>query len=100
MAHLGPEAILNLPLPPNDSGADTVRGYLIALLAGVWTEGEGFSGKRPFGNSSWEGDLYIALVRAGAIEGELDSDGYLEVCSYEEEQKGHDMILGAIRALR
>lgn len=100
MAHLGPEAILNLPLPPNDSGADTVRGYLIALLAAVWAEGEGFSGKRPFGTSSWEGDLFIALVRAGVIEGELDADGYLDSLARDEEAKGQEIILRAIRALR
>src|SRR5689334_2072025 len=92
-----PGAILDLPLPPNDSGADTVRGYLIALLAAVWTEGEGFSGKRPFGNSGWEDDLYAALVRAGMIEGELDPDGYLELSSPDQERRGHAMIMNAIR---
>lgn len=95
-----PGAVLNLPLPPNDSGADTVRGYLIALLLAVWTEGEGFSGKCPFGNSGWEADILVALVRAGVIEGTLDSDGYLEVLSRDEERKGQEMIMHAIRALR
>ncbi len=32
-------------------------------------EGEGFSGKRPFGNSCWESDLYWPLAKADVIEG-------------------------------
>lgn len=100
MAHLGPEAVLNLSLPPNDSGADTVRGYLIALLSAVWTEGEEFNGKKPFGSSGSEDALFAALARAGMIEGELDPDGYLEVSSPGEDRKGQEIILNAIRALR
>lgn len=53
--------ILRLPMQPNDSGAITIGGYLQALLARLWTDGEGFSGKRPFGNSGWEDDLLEAL---------------------------------------
>lgn len=74
-----PAELLALPLPPNDSGATTVRGYLAKLLEQVWTEEEGFSGKRPFGNSSWQYDIYLAMARAGMIEGAgLDSDGYFD----------------------
>ena len=58
-------------------GVTTIRAYLVELLRVLWTEGEGFSGKRPFGNSGWEFDLYAALVAGGAITGELDEDGYL-----------------------
>jgi len=100
MTHLGPGEILDLPLPPNESGAGTVRGYLIALLAALWAEGEGFSGKRPFGSSGWEDDLYTALAQAGVIEGETDREGHLEVSSPEQERKGREIILQAIRALR
>jgi len=56
------QSILNCPLEENDSGADTVKGYLKALLSTLWDEGEGFSGKRPFGNSGWEYDLTDALI--------------------------------------
>lgn len=56
------QAVLNCPLEENDSGADTVKGYLKALLFTLWDEGEGFSGKRPFGNSGWECDLTDALI--------------------------------------
>lgn len=92
-----PKDVLALPLDPsNDSGADTVRGYLMALLAAVWVEGEGFSGKRPFGNSGWDYDLYRPLVKAGFITGQLDEDGCLEDCDSEA---GERVITAAIRSL-
>lgn len=70
--------IFALPMGPNAPGARTVRGFLIALLARLWAEGEGFSGKRPFGDSSWRHDLYIPLIKAGAVDGVLDSDGFIK----------------------
>lgn len=48
-------------------GPVTIREYLIALLATLWVEKDGFSGKRPFGNSGWHWDLYDALGRAGIV---------------------------------
>lgn len=70
--------ILAIPMQRNDAGAATVGEYLVKLSAEVWREGECFSGKRPFGNSSWELEVYEALARAGAIVGRIDTDGYLE----------------------
>lgn len=70
--------ILDIPMQPNDSGAETIKGYLKALLTELWSEGEGFSGKRPFGNSGWEYDLYKALITAKVVKGKLDEDGYLD----------------------
>jgi len=64
--------ILDLPLPPNDADATTVRGYLIALLAEVWREEQSFSGKHPFGNSGWQHDIYVPMIRAGLVAGSLD----------------------------
>lgn len=55
------EDVLALPMPDNDAGAATVREYLQALLLVLWMEEEGFSGKRPFGNSGWQGELENAL---------------------------------------
>lgn len=46
----------------------TVRGYLKELLRTIWLEGEGFSGKRPFGDSSWYYDISNALIRAKVFE--------------------------------
>ncbi len=69
--------ILDIPMRDNDAEAKTIREYLKVLLAELWREGEGFSGKRPFGNSSWEYDLYDALVRNKAVSGEIDEEGDL-----------------------
>lgn len=92
-----PEQILALPLDPsNDAGAATVRDYLIQLLAEVWRHGEGFSGKRPFGNSGWEYDLYKPLATAGYIEATYDEDGWLELC---DDKAGDALIATAITAL-
>ena len=51
----------------------TVRGYLETLLATLWRDEEGFSGKRPFGNSGWQSDVTRALAVAGFVE--QDGDG-------------------------
>ena len=67
-------AALELEIPVNGEiyghdGTLTVRQYLRALLDKLWDEGESFDSKRPFGNSSWEYDLYDPLGRAGFIPG-------------------------------
>ena len=62
----------------------TIREYLHALLKTLWDEGEGFSGKRPFGNSGWEGDLEAPLVRAGYVTGLVDKNG--DVFSVDQEE--------------
>ena len=73
-----PAAVLACPMQDNDAGADTIRTYLAALLAELWRWGEGFSGKRPFGNSGWEYELYTALAKQNYIAGAFDEDGYLD----------------------
>lgn len=59
----------------NDAGATNLRNYFNQLLMTVWLEGEDFSGKRPFGNSGWENEIYAHLVDIGVVKGEVDSDG-------------------------
>lgn len=94
------EQVLNTPMDPaeNDAGASTIREYLVKLLAELWREQEGFSGKRPFGNSSWDGDLYIALIRAGLIHGGFDEDGYLYHCG--DAVGAFELIAQAIQSLQ
>ena len=99
MATPTPQQVLDLAMPENDSGASTIRGYLVTLLATLWREGEGFSGKRPFGNSSWQCDLYIPMIQAGMIEGTVDEDGYLDDLPLSSERKADGLILAAINAL-
>lgn len=72
-----PQQLLDLELPDNDSGAATVRGYLVALLAELWREEAMFTGKAPFGNSGWQYDLYVPMVRAGMAPGRFDEDDEL-----------------------
>ena len=62
----------------SDEHTMTLRQYLIELLSKVWEEAEGFNGKRPWGDSGWQGDVEVALIRAGILKGTLDEDGYLE----------------------
>ena len=72
------EQILDIPMGDNDAGAATIRDYLIKLLRTLWSEEEGFSGKRPFGNSGWQQEVMVAMVRAGAIKGSFDEYGFLD----------------------
>jgi hypothetical protein len=61
------EQILAVPMGGNDADAATIREYLVELATAVWRQGEGFSGKRPFGNSDWQWDLSLALADAGMV---------------------------------
>jgi hypothetical protein len=55
----------------------SIREYLHRLLSILWAEGESFSGKRPFGFSGWEHDLYKPLIAAGVIGGSIDEHGHI-----------------------
>lgn len=92
-----PRELLDLPLPPNDSGALTVRGYLTVLLAKVWRETESFSGKKPFGSSGWRNVIYSAMIKAGAMPGLID-DGIAD-WTWIAEKRADELILAAIAAL-
>lgn len=69
--------LLDAPMGKNDAGAKTVRQYFLKLLLTLVQDGEGFSGKRPFGNSGWEYELAIAWIKSGHLLGSLDEDGYV-----------------------
>lgn len=91
-----PQDVLACPMQPNDAKAATIRDYLVALLKKVWQENECFNGKRPFGNSGWEYDLYAPMVAAGLVAGEIDEDGCLVDM---DDRAAHDLIAEAIKAL-
>lgn len=91
------QEVLDCPMQENDSGATTVRGYLKALLERLWEEEEGFSGKRPFGNSCWEYDLYRALLAAGLVDGRVDPV-YNDIISVDT-KRANQLIFDAIAAL-
>lgn len=92
------EEILNLPLDDraaSASGATTIRGYLVNMLAKLWRQGEDFNGKRPFGNSCWDMDLHGPLAKAGFIAGSFDEYGDMDL----DIQHGDKLIADAIASL-
>lgn len=96
-----PAEILELPLGSKakaESGAVTIRGYLMSLVLAMWNDGGAgnVDSKRPFGSSSWHHDLYGSLLDAGLIDGAYDPDGYLERVDAEA---GDRLIREAIAAL-
>lgn len=60
-----------------DGDVITVKDYLRSLLQTLWCDKEGFDGKRPFGDSGWEHDLFTPLAEAGFIA-EYDSPDWDE----------------------
>jgi hypothetical protein len=92
-------AVLAVPMNPdrNDAGADSVCSYLVALLREVWEHKEGFGGKRPFGNSGWQFELYDALARVEMIDGTFDEYDCLDDV---DDQRGDELIALAITELR
>lgn len=86
---------MDLSMP--GSGGRRVRDYLVDLLAALWAEGDGFSAKRPLGDSGWQWDIYDVLFRAGFIPGKVDADGELvdvDVAAADE------LVAAAIEFLR
>lgn len=90
------QAVLDTPMDHNPSGATTIREYLVLLARGVWVHGDEFSGKRPFGYSSWPFDVYTALIKAGFIEGTFDEDGYVDTLEPDQRALGDAMVLSAL----
>lgn len=88
--------VLACAMQANEAEAETIGDYLRALLLELWYEGEGFSGKRPFGDSGWEYDIFEALGRAGLIHVTFDDD-YLDEIDVE---KANLLISNAIKSLR
>lgn len=89
--------VLLVPMGKNDAGAETVGDYLRTLLATLWSHEQGFNGKRPFGNSGWQSEVYGALIAAGIVKG----NGALEDdCGYPVDRHAADeLILSAIAGM-
>lgn len=70
-------AALRLKFRSDDLNQEiTVAGYLRRLLTDLWKKEEEFNSKRPFGNSGWTWEVYIALIEGGFIPGEEDEFGW------------------------
>jgi hypothetical protein len=85
-----------IPMQKNDIGAKTIGEYFEKLLLTLWDEQEAFSGKRPFGNSGWEYDVYASLIAAGVLDGSLDEEGYVEDVSYSA---ANDIVCNMIKQI-
>jgi hypothetical protein len=86
--------ILELPVRRNDLDEDiTIRQYFYDLISTLWTELEGFSGKRPFGNSGWDYEVYQTLIKYELISGSLDEDGFVKDINDDE---ANDFVLTKI----
>lgn len=75
----------------------SIRHYLITLAEKVWEEGEGFSGKRPFGNSGWQHEVLEALADGGFIDATYDEDDY---CVEIDAVAGRKIIRACFEHLR
>jgi len=92
------QEVLDCPMDParNDAKATSVRDYLKKLLTLVWQEGEGFDGKRPFGNSGWEYEVFSALGKAGIIDATFATEGWMDDC---DSDTGYALVTAAIASL-
>ena len=91
--------ILDIEMQENDAKVKTVKEYLKKLLLGVWIKAESFNSKRPFGNSWWKYEIYVALARAKVISADMDDDNYIQDISLAEEEKANNLIAEAIKGL-
>jgi len=68
---IDPKVLLDQPFRSgewsNDNADVTLREYFKRMLVQVFAEGEGFSGKRPFGDSGWQSQLEFDMVKAGLL---------------------------------
>lgn len=64
--------ILRLPMDECADAGPTVGDYLRITLKTLIHEGESFSGKRPLGNSDWDSQLAIALIKGNAMAGHMN----------------------------
>lgn len=79
------EEIFKLPVMRHDLGASIPLGeYFYQLFTMLWNENESFNAKRPWGNSGWDYDVYVTLIKHGLISGSLDEDDYIESFNIEE----------------
>lgn len=72
----------------NTGYQQTVRSFLKNLLVKIMVEEEGFSSKRPWGNSAWQAPLIICLIKHGILNGSIVEyeDGMVDLDSYDREE--------------
>lgn len=68
-------------------GKITLKKYFIAMIEVFWNDPEDFNGKRPFGYSCWQDDLYQALIKNKFVEGKIDEEGCIDELDFKEADK-------------
>ena|ERR1700743_1346672 len=86
---------MDIEFEDGDIGTTTIRDYMKSLLSALIQEGEGFSGKRPFGNSGWEGFAVEPLIKSGLLTAEKNKWGEWD---YDNGQY-YDLLYAAIEQL-
>lgn len=89
-----PAEILALPIHPKHVKAETIGDYLIALLAKLWEDPWGFTGKYAGGDDDWNWELYEPLIQAGLVEPSRDEAGPKDLPAADK------LIADAIQHLR
>lgn len=90
--------ILKVPMGEHADAGPTVGDHLRTTLKALIREGEGFSGKRPLGNSDWDYQLARALIQHKVILGTLDEFGDLEEFEWADFNKAMDKAVDAMGA--
>jgi len=75
----------------------TIREFFGILMRTLWEEKENFSGKHPFGNSSWDSDLICCLIKNKLVTGSLD--GYGDIADYNQDEVDKFVLLKIINPL-
>jgi hypothetical protein len=68
----------------NYINAETVRGYLKALLVELWLKDAKFNPDYPFGNSAWKHDFYRAFSAEGLIKSTYVNEGGEDMYFYDQ----------------
>jgi hypothetical protein len=85
------EQILDTPIEC-ELDDSTIGAYLCELLITLLDKEESFSGKRPLGDSGWKNYLLTAMAQGGFVESTIDSEGYIDQITREEEEKAFKLI--------
>lgn len=72
------QTLLDFKYKFRDHGKISIREWLAKILTKLMEEEDSFSSKYPFGDSDWNYDLPYALVKAKAVEGEIEGGEVLE----------------------
>lgn len=74
----------------------TIKDFFKKLLIKLLQEQEMFSSKRPFGNSDWDADLIVCLIKNNIIDGKLDEDDYIEDYDWKQYNRTLEMLINSL----